>query len=95
MERYLTQLLLAGKLDRAAGFLIGNAPYDAPEAEKARYLPIEQVYADLLAPLGKPLVYGWPHGHDPSPVALPVGIPIRLDADRKQVTILEAAVAPR
>jgi muramoyltetrapeptide carboxypeptidase len=92
MERYLTQLLLSGKLDQVSGFLIGNAPYEASEEEKASYLPIEQVYADLLAPLGKPLVYGWPHGHDPSPVTLPMGIRIRLDADRKSVTVLEAAV---
>ncbi|MGV3719770.1 MAG: S66 peptidase family protein [Actinomycetota bacterium] len=92
MERYLTQLLLSGKLDHVAGFLIGNAPYEASDAERASYLPIEQVYADILAPLGKPLVYGWPHGHDPSPVTLPMGIRIRLDADRKSVTVLEAAV---
>jgi muramoyltetrapeptide carboxypeptidase len=93
MERYLCQLLLAGKLDRAAGFLIGNAPYEALEAERSRYLPIEEVYADLLAPLGKPLVYGWPLGHDPSPVSLPQGIRARLDADSRQVAILEPAVA--
>jgi len=92
MERYLMQLLLAGKLDRVAGFLIGNAPYEASDSERAAYLPIEQVYADLLAPLGKPLVYGWPHGHDPSPLTIPMGVRIRLDADRKSVTVLEAAV---
>lgn len=95
MERYLTQLLLSGKLDRVSGFLIGNAPYEDTEEEKARYLPIEQVYADLLVPLNKPLVFGWPHGHDPSPVTLPMGIPIRLDADRRSVTVLEAAVRAR
>jgi muramoyltetrapeptide carboxypeptidase len=78
-----------------AGFLIGNAPYEDSEAEKARYLAIEQVYADLLAPLNKPLVYGWPHGHDPSPLTLPMGIRIRLDADRKSVTVLDAAVRVR
>jgi muramoyltetrapeptide carboxypeptidase len=92
MERYLMQLLLTGKLDRVSGFLIGNAPFDASEDEEAHYLAIDQVYADLLVPLGKPLVYGWPHGHDPSPVTLPMGIRIRLDADRKTVTILEPAV---
>ncbi|HTE17885.1 MAG TPA: LD-carboxypeptidase [Armatimonadota bacterium] len=92
IERYLMHLRLAGKLDRVAGFLIGNVPYDAPEEEKRRYLPVEQVYRDLLQPLGKPLVYGWPNGHDPSPVTLPIGIRIRLDADRKRVTVLEPAV---
>jgi muramoyltetrapeptide carboxypeptidase len=92
MERYLMQMLLAGKFDRVAGFLIGNAPYDADDEERARYLPVEQVYRDLLEPLGRPLVYGWPHGHDPSPVTLPMGVRIRLDADRKSVTVLDPAV---
>lgn len=92
IERFLTHLLLAGKLDRVTGFLIGNVPYEADDEERARYLTAEQVYRDLLAPLGKPMVCGWPHGHDPSPVTLPQGIPIRLDADRKSVTVLEPAV---
>lgn len=92
MERYLTQMLLAGKFDRVQGFLVGNAPYEATDEERAYYLKIEQVYRDLLAPLGKPMVYAWPHGHDPSPVPLPVGCRVRLDADRRSVTVLEAAV---
>jgi muramoyltetrapeptide carboxypeptidase len=92
IERYLTHLLLAGKLERVTGFLIGNVPWEGSEAEKAHYLEVEQVYRDLLQPLRKPLVYGWPHGHDPSPVPLPMGIRARLDADRRTVTILEGAV---
>jgi muramoyltetrapeptide carboxypeptidase len=94
VERYLMQLRLAGKLDCTAGFLIGNAPYEADDAERAGYLEIDQVYRDLLEPLGKPLVYGWPHGHDPSPVTLPIGVRVRLDADRKSLEVLDPAVAP-
>jgi muramoyltetrapeptide carboxypeptidase len=60
IERYLMQLLLAGKLEHVTGFLIGNVPYEGDDAERASYLPVEQVYADLLAPLGKPIIYGWP-----------------------------------
>lgn len=92
VERYLTQLLLAGKLQKAAGFLVGNVPYEADEEEKARFLSAEQVYRDLLEPLGKPLVCGWPHGHDPSPVTLPQGVRVRLDADSRRVTVLDPAV---
>jgi muramoyltetrapeptide carboxypeptidase len=92
IERYLTQLLLAGKLDRAAGFLIGNVPYEATEVERRTFLEPEQVYRDLLLPLNKPMIHGWPHGHDPSPVTLPIGIPIRMDADAKSVTVLAPAV---
>jgi muramoyltetrapeptide carboxypeptidase len=92
IERYLTQMLLAGKLDRVAGFLIGNVPYEASDEERARFLPAHQVYRDLLEPLGKPMIYAWPHGHDPSPVTLPQGIRVRLDADRKKVSVLDPAV---
>jgi muramoyltetrapeptide carboxypeptidase len=95
IERYVTQLLLAGKLDRVTGILIGNTPFEADETERARFLTTRQVYLDLLAPLGKPLVHAWPVGHDPSPITLPIGIRARLDAETKQVTVLDAAVAIR
>jgi muramoyltetrapeptide carboxypeptidase len=92
IERYLMQMLLAGKLDGVRGFLIGNVPFEATAEEQARFLSARQVYMDLLEPLGKPMVHAWPHGHDPSPVTLPVGIRVRLDADRKSVTVLDPAV---
>ncbi len=92
IERYLTQLLYAGKLDAATGFLIGDAIYDADPEEKARYLAIEQVYADLLTPLGKPTVFGFPFGHVPNPVTLPMGIRARINADNGLLTILDPAV---
>jgi muramoyltetrapeptide carboxypeptidase len=94
VERYLTQLLLAGKLTAAAGFLIGNVPWDATEEERARFLTARQVYLDLLVPLGKPLVYGIPFGHDPSPITLPLGIRLRLETAPPRITVLDAAVAP-
>lgn len=92
IERYLMQLLLAGKLEAATGFLIGSVPYDATDEEKARYLTEFQVYEDLLLPLGKPLLHTWPVGHVPSPVTLPMGVRIRMDATRKSVTVLDPAV---
>ena len=92
VERYLTQLLLAGKLEAAAGFLIGNVPWEATEEERARFLTARQVYLDLLAPLGKPIVCGIPFGHDPNPITLPLGIPIRLETEPPRITVLEAAV---
>jgi muramoyltetrapeptide carboxypeptidase len=95
IERYLTQLRWAGVLDAAAGFLIGPAVWDASPEDHARYLKFEQVYQDLLIPLGKPALVGFPGGHVPDPVALAQGIRIRLDADSGEVAILEPAVCPR
>lgn len=95
VERYLTQLLLAGKLDQVNGFLIGNVPWEATEEEQARFLTARQVYLDLLAPLGKPVLCGVPFGHDPSPITLPLGIRIRLETGPPRITVLEAAVVVR
>ncbi|MBM3458282.1 MAG: LD-carboxypeptidase [Armatimonadetes bacterium] len=92
MERYLLQLRLAGKLDGLAGLLLGVAPFEAPEEEKARYLPLEQVYRDLLSALPYPVVYGWPLGHLLSPISIPQGIRARLDAGDRSLAILEPAV---
>ncbi len=92
IERYLMQLRLAGKLQGVAGFLIGVTPYEATDEERARYLSFEEVFTDLLAPYGRPLVYGWPLGHLRSPLTIPQGIRVRLDADRKSLTVLEPCV---
>jgi muramoyltetrapeptide carboxypeptidase len=91
VERYLAQLLQAGLLRDVAGFLIGDAPYD--EADRERFLTLEQVYADLLLPLEKPLVYNFPIGHHPDPIPLPLGIQARLDADQGLLSVEEAFVA--
>lgn len=88
IERFLMHLRLAGLLDGVAGFLIGPMLATGEVA-----LPLATLYGDLLAPLGKPLVYDFPIGHTRDPLALPVGARVRLDADRRRVAILEPAVA--
>lgn len=90
IERYLTQLLQAGLLDEAAGFLIGTAPYE--EADRDRFLTLEEVYRDLLLPLGKPLVYDLPIGHGPNPIPIPLGLTLELDADRGLLRVCEPLV---
>lgn len=92
IERYLMHLKLAGLLDRAAGFLIGHALWEAGADDEERFLEVEQVYRDLLLPLGKPAFYGFPCGHVPSPVPLPLGVRIRLDADRRRVQVVAPLV---
>lgn len=92
IERYLMQLRLAGLLEDVAGFLIGTAPYTETEEERGHYLALEQVYRDLLVPLGKPLLYNFPCGHEPDPITLPMGGCILLDADARTVAVTEAVV---
>jgi muramoyltetrapeptide carboxypeptidase len=85
VDRMLTQLLLSGCLDGAAGFAVGRfTGGDGWEQE------IDSVLLDRLGPLGRPLYAGLPVGHVDENWAVPLGVRARLD--RAGLDILEAAV---
>jgi muramoyltetrapeptide carboxypeptidase len=92
IERYLAQLSRAGVLECAAGFLVGPLRWDAAEEEQAAYLPFETVLQQQLAPFGRPVLVGYPFGHVPNPLTLPLGTQVELDADQQVVRVLEPAV---
>ena len=76
VDRFLTQLRIAGVLDAVAGFVLGSFS----EAENA-----DAVIADRLLPLGKPLLAGWPAGHGQPHHALPLGLRVRLDVPSRRL----------
>ncbi len=92
MDRMLVQLLLAGKLQRAAGILIGDSPTCVQEPPDRPSLTLPEVLEELLGPLGIPVLYGFPCGHGPHRATLPLGVRARLDAEAAALTILEPAV---
>jgi muramoyltetrapeptide carboxypeptidase len=89
IDRMITQLRLAGKLDRVAGILLGG--FRDCEAEEGGYSS-EDVLRDLLSDLGVPILAGYPGGHGAENWALPLGAKVRLDADGSSIQIIESAV---
>ena len=89
VDRYLTQLQLAGVLHAVAGIVLGSfTESEAPEALlRERLLP-------LCRERGKPLLGGWPTGHGTPNRPLPLGLRVRLDAGAGTLTTLEALAAP-
>jgi muramoyltetrapeptide carboxypeptidase len=81
VDRYLTQMRLAGVLDAAAGFVLGSFTDQAS--------PLPQL-AEALRPLGKPVLGGWPTGHGTPNRPLPLGLRARLDAGAGTLTLLES-----
>ncbi|WP_374437244.1 LD-carboxypeptidase [Inhella sp.] len=77
VDRYLTQLRLAGQLDAAAGFLLGRFS-EAADASA--------VLADHLHPLNKPVLAGWPSGHGQPNRPLPLGPVVRMDVAARQLS---------
>jgi muramoyltetrapeptide carboxypeptidase len=95
IDRMLTQLWLAGKLQDAAGIALGhftdcNSKDYQPTFPQT--LSLETVLRDRFAPLGKPTLYNLMFGHLRENATLPIGIPATLDATAKTFTINESAV---
>jgi muramoyltetrapeptide carboxypeptidase len=80
VDRLLTQLRLAGVLDAVAGFVLGSfTEATAPTA----------LLEQMLMPLGKPLLAGWPSGHGTPNRPLPLGLRAVLDAGAGTLTLSE------
>lgn len=94
VDRMLTQLKRCGVLDEAAGFVIGEITnWEQHVSDPAETLTIEQIWQDILVPLGKPTIIGFPFGHVTHPLTLPFGVRARLDATAGTLTLLEPAVS--
>ena len=82
VDRYLTQLRLAGVLDAVSGFILGSFTEQEPPTELLR---------EMLLPIcqsqGKPLLAGWPSGHGTPNRALPMGLQVELDAGAGTLTM--------
>jgi muramoyltetrapeptide carboxypeptidase len=87
IDRYLSQLLAAGCFEGCKGILIGE--HSETAAKGGSSLGLEQVFADLLQPLGIPCCYYLPIGHGDHLATLPLGANVRLDADRGVLDVLE------
>jgi muramoyltetrapeptide carboxypeptidase len=90
VDRYLSQLLAAGCFDGCLGVVIGD--HTDTSAKGGSSLGVEQVFADLIAPLGVPSCFYLPIGHGAHQATLPIGVRARVDADAGTLEILEAGV---
>lgn len=89
VDRMLTHLWLAGKLEQVAGVVLGKFT-DADYSSNT--FSMEQVMRDRLEPLGIPTLRGTMIGHIEDKTVVPVGIRARLDAGAGSLTLLEPAV---
>ena len=91
LDRMWTHLDLAGVFRKAKGIVLGQ--FIRCEPRDGGFTAAE-VLRDLAAASGLPCAAGFPIGHgDDVNEAVPLGVRVRLDADAKQLTFLEAAVA--
>jgi muramoyltetrapeptide carboxypeptidase len=92
IDRMLTQLSLAGKLEGLSGFILGSFHECVPT--QGDYTA-DDVLRELLGKLQIPILAKFPAGHGPLNWAFPLGLPVRLDADRRVIELLEPLVRSR
>jgi len=92
IDRMMTQLKLAGVLDRIGGFVMGKCTGCEPGAGYGS-LTLPEVLNDHVRPLGIPAFAGAMIGHIENKFTVPVGLPAEIDAQKGTLTLLEPAVA--
>jgi muramoyltetrapeptide carboxypeptidase len=91
LDRMWTHLQLAGVFDRVRGIVLGS--FTGCEEKDAPYSSTE-VLRELARATGLPCAAGFPIGHGELNEPVPLGVRVRLDADARSLSFLEAAVAP-
>ena len=96
VDRMLTHLINAGKLDNVKGIVIGYfTDCDTKEDDKGYdfSLSLDEVFKDRFEGLGIPVAKGFPIGHESHNATVPIGIKAELDADKGYLKFLESAVS--
>ncbi len=92
IDRMLTQLKLAGVLDKLAGFVFGRCSRCQPDSAYSSFT-LKEVLADHVAPLGIPAFHGSMIGHIRDKFTLPIGATAEVDATTGRIKLTEPAVA--
>lgn len=86
VDSLLNQLRMAGKFNNVAGIVVGD--FANAETKKKWTLTLDEVFDDYFKDLNVPVVKGFKIGHCEPHFAVPLGVPAKLDANAKTLTIL-------
>ncbi|MBN2051163.1 MAG: LD-carboxypeptidase [Spirochaetales bacterium] len=94
IDHMLTHLLNAGKLQEAAGIVVGECKNCEPSKLNPGFhvtFSLEDVLEDFLTPLGVPVIFGLPLGHTRDLATVPLGVEACIDGDEGSLFIEECA----
>ncbi|WP_138206483.1 S66 peptidase family protein [Haloimpatiens lingqiaonensis] len=91
IDRMLTQLHEANKLEKCRGFILGHFT-NCDTENPANSLSLNEVIKDKILSLNKPTLFNFPSGHDYPNITLPIGAKIRLNCIKCKIDVLEGVV---
>jgi muramoyltetrapeptide carboxypeptidase len=86
VDSMLNQLRLAGKLQEAAGVVVGD--FAKADPKKTPSLLLEEVFEHYLGSLSLPVIKGFRIGHCFPHFAVPLGADATIDTEEKTLTIM-------
>ena len=92
IDRMLTQLRLAGILDRLSALVLGTFDDCFVPTEMKDSPTLEEIVDDAVGDRNLPVVAGVAYGHTRRRVVLPLGVSVCVDGDAGSVVITQAAV---
>jgi len=92
IDRYLSQLMLAGKLQSAAGILLGTFSYDDDDPPESQ-VAVAGLLEEYCGRLDIPVMAGFPAGHAQYNLTLPMGALAEIDTDGCRMKLLENPVS--
>jgi muramoyltetrapeptide carboxypeptidase len=93
IDRMLSQLALAGILEKVAGVVFGQCTRCTAGVPDYTGFTVPQLLEQYLLPLGVPAFGGANIGHVADQLSLPVGANVEIDADSGTIRVLEPIVA--
>ncbi len=91
-DRMMNQLALAGIFKNAKGIVVGELTDIKPSDAAKPYLTVDEIVADHLSHLSKPILTGLVYGHVARKLTMPIGIRASVDSTQCSFSLLEAAV---
>jgi muramoyltetrapeptide carboxypeptidase len=85
VDRMLNQLYMGGKLQGAAGIIVGDFNNCVPERELS--LSLDEVLDHYIKQAGKPAMKGFKMGHCSPHIAVPFGTEAQMDTDTKTLIV--------
>ncbi|NLM03767.1 MAG: LD-carboxypeptidase [Clostridiales bacterium] len=91
IDRMLNQLILSNKLQQVSGIILGSWQ-DCNNREYEKSLTLDEIFTELILPLGIPTIYNVQIGHCDSKITLPLGLTAEIIAEKGKIYIKEGAV---
>ena len=93
IDRYLSELKLAGKLDLVNGIIIGRFSRRETEApDRSTDFQMHQVFQQYFSKMKAPVIFNFPSGHGSKNVSLPLGCIVEINTDDEIFKVLESPI---